>query len=59
MAKNPHIRILALTATPGNKPEAVQRIVDALHIDHIEIRNEDSYDIIKYIHKKVREDETD
>ena len=54
MAKNPHIRTLALTATPGNKPETVQKIVDALHIDHIEIRNEESIDLRDYIHKKVR-----
>ena len=53
MAKNPHIRILALTATPGNKPETVQSIVDALHIDHIEIRNEESLDLREYMHKKV------
>ena len=54
MAKNPHFRVLALTATPGNKPEAVQALVDSLHISHIEIRNEDSLDLRPYIHKKVR-----
>lgn len=52
MAKNPHFRLMALTATPGGKPEAVQAIVDALHISHIEIRDEHSLDLKAYIHKK-------
>ncbi|KAI0670106.1 P-loop containing nucleoside triphosphate hydrolase protein [Trametes maxima] len=52
MQHNPHFRIMALTATPGGKPEAVQEIVDALHISHIEIRNEDDADLKKYLHKK-------
>ncbi|KIO30803.1 hypothetical protein M407DRAFT_222426 [Tulasnella calospora MUT 4182] len=52
MAKNPHFRVLALSATPGGKPEAVQTVVDSLHISHIEIRNEDSLDLRQYIHKK-------
>ncbi|KAG8897682.1 3'-5' DNA helicase [Tulasnella sp. 408] len=52
MAKNPHFRVLALSATPGGKPEAVQEVVDSLHISHIEIRNEDSLDLRQYIHKK-------
>lgn len=53
MAKNPHFRVLALTATPGNSPEAVQRIVDSLHISQIEIRNEQSFDLQRYLFKKV------
>jgi ATP-dependent DNA helicase MPH1 len=53
MAKNPHFRLLALTATPGSKPEAVQEIVDALHISHIEIRDENSLDLRQYMFKKV------
>lgn len=52
MAKNPHFRVLALTATPGGKPEAVQALVDALHISHIEIRDEQSLDLQQYMHKK-------
>ncbi|KAH9937493.1 uncharacterized protein B0H18DRAFT_1081663 [Fomitopsis serialis] len=52
MAKNPHFRVLALTATPGSKPEAAQAIVNCLHISHIEIRDEESIDIRNYIHKK-------
>lgn len=52
MAKNPHFRVLALTATPGSTPEAVQNLVDALHISHIEIRDENSLDLRAYMHKK-------
>ncbi|KAA1468605.1 P-loop containing nucleoside triphosphate hydrolase protein [Dentipellis sp. KUC8613] len=52
MAKNPHFRVLALTATPGGNPEAVQSIIDSLHISRIEIRNEESLDIRGYINKK-------
>lgn len=54
MAKNPHFRVLALTATPGGKPEAVQAIIDSLHISHIEIRDERSIDLKPYIFNKVR-----
>ncbi|KAF8971564.1 hypothetical protein BDZ97DRAFT_1651060 [Flammula alnicola] len=53
MAKNPHFRVLALTATPGNNPEAVQVLIDGLHISRIEIRDEQSLDLKAYIHKKV------
>ena len=52
MQHNPHFRLLALTATPGGKPEAVQEIVDALHISHIEIRSESDSDLKKYLHTK-------
>ncbi|PCH33448.1 nucleoside triphosphate hydrolase protein [Wolfiporia cocos MD-104 SS10] len=55
MAKNPHFRVLALTATPGSTREQVQDIVDCLHISHIEIRNEESLDIRGYVHKKRME----
>lgn len=52
MAKNSHFRVLALTATPGSNIEAVQRVVDALHISHIEMRSEKSPDIVPYLHLK-------
>ncbi|KAJ7169638.1 hypothetical protein C8R46DRAFT_1089463 [Mycena filopes] len=52
MAKNPHFRILALTATPGGDPDAVQRLIDGLHISRIEIRDENSLDLKAYIHNK-------
>ncbi|KAG9101452.1 3'-5' DNA helicase [Ceratobasidium sp. 370] len=52
MAHNPHHRILALSATPGKNSESVQAIVDGLHISRIEIRDEHSMDLQKYIFKK-------
>lgn len=52
MAANPFHRILALTATPGNNPDAVQAVIDSLHLSHIEIRDENSLDLQKYRHKK-------
>lgn len=55
MAHNPHHRILALSATPGKNSESVQAIVDGLHISRIEIRDEHSMDLQKYLFKKVRE----
>ncbi|KAJ7462618.1 hypothetical protein B0H11DRAFT_2053592 [Mycena galericulata] len=56
MAKNPHFRILALTATPGGDPNAVQALIDGLHISRIEIRDENSLDLKAYIHhKKVKQ----
>ena len=54
MAKNPHVRVLALTATPGNDPKTVQTLIDGLHISRIEIRNEESLDLKPYIHRKVK-----
>jgi ATP-dependent DNA helicase MPH1 len=55
MSKNAHFRVLALTATPGAKAEAVQAIVDSLHISHIEIRDENSIDLRRYMPPKVRQ----
>ncbi|KAF9651402.1 P-loop containing nucleoside triphosphate hydrolase protein [Thelephora ganbajun] len=52
MHKNPHFRVLALTATPGGKPDDVQELCDALHISHIEIRDEFSPDLKQYIFEK-------
>ncbi|GAA5992185.1 hypothetical protein JCM10908_001809 [Rhodotorula pacifica] len=52
MSRNPHFRVLALTATPGARGEAVQEVIDNLHIGRIEVRAEDSIDIRQYIHKK-------
>ncbi|KAJ3508308.1 hypothetical protein NLJ89_g5829 [Agrocybe chaxingu] len=54
MAKNPHFRVLALTATPGNNVDSVQLLINGLHISRIEIRNEESLDLKPYIHKKVQ-----
>ncbi|ODQ51059.1 P-loop containing nucleoside triphosphate hydrolase protein, partial [Saitoella complicata NRRL Y-17804] len=46
-------RILALTATPGSTVEAVQQVIDNLHVSRIEIRSEDSLDIRQYVFKKT------
>lgn len=53
MAKNPHFRVLALSATPGSDPERVQNIIDHLHISRIEIRDENSLDLREYMFTKV------
>ncbi|BGP19442.1 hypothetical protein JCM10213_000681 [Rhodosporidiobolus nylandii] len=52
MSRNPHFRILALTATPGSRGDAVQEVIDNLHIGRIEVRADDSMDIRQYVHKK-------
>ncbi|GAA5872007.1 hypothetical protein JCM8547_006213 [Rhodosporidiobolus lusitaniae] len=52
MSRNPHFRILALTATPGSRGDAVQEVIDNLHIGRIEVRADDSLDIRQYVHKK-------
>lgn len=52
MAVNPHIRILALSATPGTDIKKVQLVIDALHISQVEIRHEDSLDITPYTHSR-------
>ncbi|KAI1821748.1 type III restriction enzyme [Xylaria intraflava] len=48
-------RILALTATPGSKVEAVQEVIDGLGISHVEIRTENSLDIRPYVHQRDEE----
>ncbi|XP_047350129.1 Fanconi anemia group M protein isoform X2 [Vespa velutina] len=50
--KNQYFRILALSATPGNKIANVHQIVQNLHIAHIELRDETSLDIIPYINRR-------
>lgn len=32
MCRNPHFRVMALTATPGSRGEAVQEVIDNLHV---------------------------
>lgn len=56
MAKNPHFRVLALSATPGSDPEKVQSIIDHLHISRIEIRDESSMDLREYMFTKASRD---
>jgi ERCC4-related helicase len=69
MSRNQHFRVLALTATPGAKGEAVQQVIDNLHVSlyaplrgsyadkrpqigKIEVRTDESFDIVPYVHKK-------
>ncbi|KAM7279588.1 hypothetical protein ACFE04_006722 [Oxalis oulophora] len=49
------LRILALTATPGSKHDAVQRIIDNLQISTLEYRNESDPDVIQYVHDRKLE----
>ncbi|KAK5778627.1 hypothetical protein RI543_004298 [Arxiozyma heterogenica] len=51
---NTSYRILALTATPGTTLENVQEVVNNLNISKIELRTEESLDIIPYMkHKEI------
>lgn len=54
-AKNPSLRILALSATPGASVDAVQNVVSALCIARVEIRVEESIDLRPYLHKRKTE----
>ncbi|XP_052594569.1 Fanconi anemia group M protein isoform X2 [Peromyscus californicus insignis] len=47
-----HFRILALSATPGSDIKAVQQVVTNLLIGKIELRSEDSPDILPYSHER-------
>ncbi|XP_065848114.1 DEAD-box ATP-dependent RNA helicase FANCM-like [Euphorbia lathyris] len=52
MAVPVQLRILALTATPGSKQQAVQNIINNLHISTLEYRTEDDSDVIPYVHNR-------
>uniref|UniRef100_A0A4X2KQY8 ATP-dependent RNA helicase FANCM n=1 Tax=Vombatus ursinus TaxID=29139 RepID=A0A4X2KQY8_VOMUR len=47
-----HFRILALSATPGSDTKAVQQVVSNLLIGQIELRSEDSSDILPFTHER-------
>lgn len=51
-SRNKLFRVLALSATPGRKIEDVGEIVQNLLISHIEVRCENSIDVMPYTHKK-------
>ncbi|KAK1403680.1 ATP-dependent DNA helicase mph1 [Heracleum sosnowskyi] len=55
IADNVQLRILALTATPGSKQPAVQKIVDNLQISTLEYRNESDHDVLPYVNEKTVE----
>ncbi|EJS43260.1 mph1p [Saccharomyces arboricola H-6] len=52
---NSSYRLLALTATPASDLEGVQEVVNNLNISKIEIRTEESIDIVKYMKKRTKE----
>ncbi|XP_047528487.1 Fanconi anemia group M protein isoform X1 [Vanessa atalanta] len=45
-------RVLALSATPGSKVEDVVNVVKNLRIAHLELRNENSIDVVSYSHSR-------
>ena len=49
---NKNFRVIALTATPGSDIKTVQGIIEKLQISHIELRSEDSADIVQYNHSR-------
>ena len=52
---NKSFRVIALTATPGSKVEAVQQVLDSLGISHVEARSEESIDIRQYVHSRMED----
>lgn len=48
-------RIVALSATPGSDIPSVKQMIQNLCISHIELRQEDSPDIVPYTHKRTIE----
>ncbi|RZF40457.1 hypothetical protein LSTR_LSTR013919 [Laodelphax striatellus] len=50
--ENVKFRILALSATPGTDANAVKDVIANLHIEKLEIRSEDSADVVEYSHTK-------
>ena len=51
--QNSRFRVLALTATPGSTTGAIQDVVSVLKIEHVEYRDDQSPDVVKYINTKV------
>ncbi|KAM9646182.1 Fanconi anemia group M protein isoform 1-T1 [Trichechus inunguis] len=47
-----HFRILALSATPGSDIKAVQQVITNLLIGKIELRSEDSPDVLPYSYER-------
>ncbi|CAL7946688.1 unnamed protein product [Xylocopa violacea] len=50
--RNQTFRILALSATPGNKIDNVHEVIQNLLIAHVELRDETSLDIVPYINRR-------
>ena len=50
-------RVLALTATPGTKVEAVQQVLTNCYISRVEVRTEEDDDVRAYmLHKDIRQE---
>ncbi|KAM0049691.1 putative RNA helicase [Helianthus debilis subsp. tardiflorus] len=52
MAVPVHLRILALTATPGHNRQTVQQVIDNLQISRLEYRSENDHDVMNYVHDR-------
>eukprot|EP00095_Tigriopus_kingsejongensis_P003009 maker-scaffold170_size291898-snap-gene-0.16 protein:Tk03009 transcript:maker-scaffold170_size291898-snap-gene-0.16-mRNA-1 annotation:"hypothetical protein LOTGIDRAFT_127429" len=50
---NPQFRVVALSATPGSDIQAVRLMLQNLMISHIELRSEDSPDIVPYTFERT------
>ncbi|EZA57930.1 Fanconi anemia group M protein [Ooceraea biroi] len=50
--RNQYFRILALSATPGNKMDNVHEVIQNLRISHLELRDENSIDMMPYVNKR-------
>ncbi|XP_056164138.1 DEAD-box ATP-dependent RNA helicase FANCM isoform X3 [Syzygium oleosum] len=55
IARAVHLRILALTATPGSKHQTIQHVIDNLIISTLEYRNESDPDVSQYVHDRKLE----
>ncbi|XP_026455026.1 DEAD-box ATP-dependent RNA helicase FANCM-like [Papaver somniferum] len=55
MAVPVQFRILALTATPGSKQQAIQNVINNLHISKLEYRNDDHPDVCPHVHDRKLE----
>lgn len=49
---NKLFRVLALSATPGRNMNDVSEVIQNLLISHIEVRRENSIDVVPYVYKK-------
>ncbi|KRT84382.1 helicase [Oryctes borbonicus] len=50
---NKHFRVLALSATPGSTINDVTEIINNLLISHLEIRTDDSPDVMPYVFQRT------
>ncbi|XP_053659586.1 uncharacterized protein LOC128708628 [Anopheles marshallii] len=50
--RNPYFRVLALSATPGRTLEDVAEVIRNLLISHVEVRWENSIDVLPYVFRK-------